>query len=287
MKLLFNLAQSLDDPDEYFTTYRQEMENELTPLGWYETGISFYGTFAKKFNYHFSIVNGLDSSGFNSRGWIRDGHQERFEMANAESFAGMFRMDYKFGKNRNTYVGFSTYIGDSAANRPKNDMKETAYVTLFEGHFTYNEFPLRIVASGIYGNLENSNIVSAKNASLSNELGVKRTPVGKNAVGFSTEIGYDIIHLFSAKAKQMLYPFMRYDYYDSMYDVEGTIIDNPRWQRSTITGGLNWFIAQEVILKANYSRRQLGSQNYDLSTLTYTGKKQVENTFSLGIGFEF
>ncbi len=287
IKLLFNLAQSLDDPDEYFTTHRQEMENELTPLGWYESGVSFYGTFAKKFNYHFSIVNGLDSSGFNSRGWIRDGHQERFEMVTAESFAAMFRLDYKFGKNKHTYFGFSTYIGDAAANRPKDDIKETAYVTMFEGHFTYNEFPLRIYTTSIYGNLENSNIVSVRNSSLSNELGVKRTPVGKNAVGFTTEIGYDVLHLFNPKAKQMLYPFMRYDYYDSMFDVEGSIIDNPRWERSVITGGLNWFIAQEVILKAQYSSRRLGSQNYNLSTLEFTGKKQMENTFSVGIAFEF
>ncbi|WP_309641725.1 autotransporter outer membrane beta-barrel domain-containing protein [Flavobacterium sp.] len=287
IKLLFNLAQSLDDPDEYFTTHRQEMENELTPLGWYENGISFYGTFAKKFHYYFTIVNGLDSSGFNSRGWIRDGHQERFEMVTAESFATMLRLDYKFGKNKHTYVGLSTYIGDSAANRPKDDIKETAYVTMIEGHFTYNEFPLRIYATGIYGNLENSNIVSVRNASLSNELGVKRTPVGKNAVGFSTEIGYDILHLFNPKIRNMLYPFMRYDYYDSMHDVEGSIIDNPRWERSVITGGFNWFISQEVIIKAQYSSRRLGSQNYDLSTLEYTGKKQMENTWSIGIGFEF
>ena len=32
LKLLFNLAQTLDDPDEYFTTHRQEAENELLPF---------------------------------------------------------------------------------------------------------------------------------------------------------------------------------------------------------------------------------------------------------------
>ncbi len=287
IKVLFNLAQSLDDPDEYFTTNRQEMENELTPLGWYEVGLSFYGTFCKKFNYNLTLVNGLDSSGFNSRGWIKDGHQERFEMANAESFALMVRLDYKFGRHKNTYFGFSTYVGDSGANRPKNDLKESAYVTMIEGHFTYNEFPLRIYSTAIYGNLENSNIVSLKNASLSNELGVKRTPVGKNALGFTTEVGYEVLHLFNSKSRQMLYPFMRYDYYDTMYKVEGSIIDNPRWQRNVITGGLNWVIAKEVTIKANYTNRTLGSQNYNLSTLQFTGKKQHENTFSLGIGFEF
>lgn len=287
LKLLFNLAQTLDDPDEYFTTHRQEMENELTPLGWYETGISFYGTFAKKFNYIFSIVNGLDSSGFSSRGWIRNGHQERFEMVTAESFATMLRLDYKFGKHRHTFTGLAAYVGDSSANRPKDDMKESAYITMIEGHFAYFEYPFRVYTSAIYGNLENSNIVSIKNASLSNSLGVKRTPVGKNAVGFTTEIGYEILHLMNTKTKQMLFPFLRYDYYDSMHDVEGSVIDNPRWQRSTITGGLNWFVAQEIVVKAHYSNRKLGSQNYDLATLQFTGEKQVENTFSIGIGFEF
>ena len=287
LKVLFNLAQSLDDPDEYFTTHRQEMENELTPLGWYETGIGFYGTFAKKFNYYFTITNGLDSSGFDSRGWIKNGHQERFEMVTAESFATMLRLDYKFGKHKHTYAGMSAYIGDSSANRPKEDMKESAYVTMVEGHFTYNEYPLRVYTTGIYGNLENSNIVSIKNSNLSNNLGVKRTPVGKNAVGFTTEVGYEVLHHFSNYKQHMLYPFFRYDYYDTMYDVEGSIVDNPRWQRSSITGGLNWFIAQEITIKAQYSNRRLGSQNYDLNTLVYTGKKQHENTFSVGIGFEF
>lgn len=286
LKLLFNLAQSLDDPDEYFTTNRQEMENEIFPLGWYETGISFYGTFAKRFNYIFSVVNGLDSSGFSSRGWIKKGYQEKFELVTAESFATMVRLDYKFGKNKHTYVGVSGYIGDSAANRPKTDMKETAYVTIVETHFTYNEFPLRVYTSGVFGNLENSNIVSIKNAALSNNLGVVKTPVGKNAVGFTTEIGYEVLHYFNFK-KNMLYPFLRYDYYDTMYKTEGSVVDNDRWERSSITGGLNWFISQEIIIKAQYSNRRLGSQNYDLSTLQYTGGKQNENTFSVGLGFEF
>jgi len=287
LKVLFNLAQSLDDPDEYFTTHRQEMENAITPLGWYENGIGFYGTFAKNFNYYFTLTNGLDSSGFNSSGWIKNGHQERFELVTAESFATMLRLDYKFGKHKHTYAGMSAYIGDSSANRPKEDMKESAYVTMIEGHFTYNEYPLRVYSTGIYGNLENSNIVSVRNSNLSNNLGVKRTPVGKNAVGFTTEAGYEVLHLFANYKQHMLYPFLRYDYYDTMHDVEGSIVDNPRWQRSSITGGLNWFIAQEIIIKAQYSNRRLGSQNYDLNTLVYTGKQQQENTFSVGIGFEF
>ena len=287
MKMYFGLHQSLDTPVQYFTTTRQEMENAILPLGWYETGIEFYGTFAKRFNYRAYIVSGLDASGFSSRGWIKDGYQQRFEMANAQSLAFSARLDYKFGTHKDSYVGIAAYINDAAANRPKNDMSESAYVTIVEGHVTYNENNLRFNAIGLYGNLENSNIVSIRNANLSNNLGVKRTPVGKNALGLSAEIGYNILPLLKGKSTQMLYPFMRYDYYDTMQDVEGSIIDNPRWERSTITGGINWFVHPQIVVKAQYSDRRLGSENYDLSTLEYTGKKQHDRTFSTGIGFKF
>ncbi|WP_452229270.1 MULTISPECIES: autotransporter outer membrane beta-barrel domain-containing protein [unclassified Lacinutrix] len=287
MKMYFGLHQSLDTPVQYFTTTRQEMENAIIPLGWYETGIEFYGTFAKRFNYRAYIVSGLDASGFSSRGWIKDGYQQRFEMANAASLAFSARLDYKFGTHKDTYVGIAAYINDAAANRPKDDMSESAYVTIVEGHVTYNENNLRCNVIALYGNLENSNIVSLRNANLSNNLGVKRTPVGKNALGVSAEIGYNILPLINTNTTQQLFPFVRYDYYDTMQDVEGSIIDNPRWERNVITGGMNWFVHPQIVVKAQYSDRELGSENYDLSTLEYTGEKQHDRTFSAGIGFKF
>lgn len=287
MKVYFGLHQSLDTPNRYFTTHRQEMENEIIPLGWYENGIELYGTIAKRFNYRIWVVNGLDASGFSSRNWIKGGYQQKFEMVNGESFAFVGRLDYKFGTHKDTFIGLSAYLNDAAANRPKDDMEETAYVSIIEGHVSYNEGNLRFNAMGLYGNLENSNIVSQKNANLSNNLGAKRTPVGKNAIGISAEIGYNILPLLNVGSKQLLYPFARYDYYDTMADVEGNVVDNPRWERSAITGGLNWFVHPQIVVKAHYSDRRLGSENYNQTTLEFTGKKQHEKTFSTGIGFYF
>lgn len=287
MKVYFGLHQTLDTPTRYFTTNRQEMENEILPLGWYENGVEVYGTFAKKINYRFYIVNGLDASGFSSRSWIKGGYQQKFEMVNVESFAFAARLDYKFGKHKDTFIGLAAYINDSAANRPKDDMEESAYVTMIEGHISYNEGNLRFNAMGLYGNLENSNIVSQRNANLSNNLGAKRTPVGKNAIGISAEIGYNILPMINPSSKHMLYPFARYDYYDTMADVEGNVVDNPRWERSSITAGFNWFVHPQIVLKAHYSDRKLGSENYNQTTLQFTGEKQHEKTFSTGIGFYF
>lgn len=287
MKIYVGLSQTLDDVDDYFTTHRPEMENEILPLGWYENGIEFNGVFLKKFKYRLAVTNGLDATGFSSRGWIKDGYQQRFEMKNTESFAYSVSLDYKFGKNPYTFVGVSAYVNDAAANRPKNDMKESAYVKIVEGHVSYNENHLKFDSTILYGDLENSDIVSKKNASLSNNLGVKRTPVGKTVLGFSAEAGYEVLHFIDRKTKQKVYPFVRYDYYDTMHSVEGNVVDNPRWERSAITGGFNWRIISQVIFKAHYSDRKLGSDHYDPETLVYTGKKQHERTFSTGLAFVF
>lgn len=287
MKVFFGLSQDLDEPTEYFTTTLPEMENELIPLGWYENGIQVYGKFAQRFQYRVYVVSGLDASGFSSRNWIKFGHQDRFEMANGESFAFAGRLDYHFGKDKHTFVGVSGYINDAAANRPKNDMEQSAYVTIGEAHVSYHENNFRFHAMGLYGNLQNSDIVSLKNSKLSNNLGVKRNAVGKNALGISAEIGYNVLPLFNNNSEQKIYPFLRYDYYDSMQDVEGNVIDNPRWQRSVITGGINWFVIPDIAVKAQYSDRALGSENFNPNTLEFTGKKQHERTFSVGLAFEF
>jgi hypothetical protein len=286
-KMYFGLAQNLDTPDEYFTTHRPEMENELLPLGWYETGIEINGKFLNdKLQYRVAFVNGLDATGFSSRGFIKRGHQTRFEMANANNWAVATRLDYSLGKHKNSFIGFSTYFGNTADNRPKPDLKNDAYLFLAEGHITYNEGPLRFNSMFLYGNLQNSDLITLRNKNLSNALGVKRTPVAKNALGFSAEIGYDILTLKQGVSEQKIYPFVRYDFYDSMYKTHASITDNPRWERSTITGGINWFIHKGIIFKAQYANRTLGSKKLDANGVL-TNNNEKENTFSAGVGFVF
>ena len=288
MKIHFGLAQNLDRPTSYFTTHRQEMENEILPLGWYENGLQFYGKFWKnRLLYEVSITSGLDASGFSSRGWIKDGYQQRFEMSVGESLAYTLRLDYKFGAHKNTYAGMAFYVNDAAANRPKNDMDKSAYVKIVEAHITYNEKHLRFNAIGLYGDIENSDLVTRKNASLSNNLGVKRTPVGKKAVGVSAEIGYEVLHFIKADAQQQVYPFVRYDYYDTMYETEGAVVKKPRWERNAAIAGINWLITPNIVAKAHYQSRTLGSEHFNTITSLGTGKKQKENTFSAGIAFSF
>ncbi len=91
LKLYMGVASKMDLPVDYFTGYKQEMENAILPLGWYEIGLEVAGDLGaqKKWSYKAYLVNGLSSVGFTSANWIKRGHQKRFEMAYAVNNKGV------------------------------------------------------------------------------------------------------------------------------------------------------------------------------------------------------
>ena len=273
-------------PQHYFTTTRPEAEAHLIPTIWHETGVEIFGSLGA-LNYQAQIVNGLDSTGFSSRHWIVPGHQLRFETANAEAPAFVGRLDYAF--HENATVGISGYYGDTAANRPKPDVDFDAHVGIVSLHGFYEVNAVKIRGLFLWGTLENADQLSKVNRTLSNNLNVKRTPIGSSALGWYIEAGYDILSFFrrqnnSAKDNDLkdtppdmvLDVFARYDYYDTMASVEGIIFDNPRWERSTWTFGINYRVHPKMVFKSHYSLRRLA-----------TTDKNRENTFALGLGFQY
>jgi len=279
MRIYLGNASKLDRPVLYFTPYRSELENTILPLGWYETGVELSGDIAlkgdqeyPKLSYKAYVMSGLDNTGFSSMNWIRRGYQTRFEMINANSFAYAGRLDYVFGQN--SEVGFNVYANNPSPNRPKNDFKQKSWVVYGDVHFTYFKHPWRVAALGMVGHIQNSEALSTANRNLSNNLDVKRTPVGKMAAGAYVEAGYDFLSFVKKPIKQELYAFTRLEWYDSMLKTQGNIFNNPRYERQVYTVGLNYFPIRQIVLKASYAWRLLGSD-------------QKEDTFAMGVGFSF
>ena len=262
-------------PQHYFTTTRPESESNLIPTIWHENGIELFGK-AGALSYQAQVVNGLDSTGFSSRRWIVGGHQLRFETANAEDLALVGRVDYTIVDG--TVFGISGYYGDSADNRPKPDLQVDAHVSIVDLHGFYEVGALKVRGMFLYGTLENSDLISKTNRNLSNNLNVKRTPVGSRASGGYLEVGYNLLTLFKSSliAEAVLDLFVRYDNYDTMAEVEGDIFDNPRWERQTWTFGLNYHPHPQLVFKGHYSARRLGTE-----------VENEENTFALGFGFQY
>ncbi|MCB0706640.1 MAG: hypothetical protein KDC34_15100 [Saprospiraceae bacterium] len=279
MRFYMGNASKQDQPREYFTAYRSEVENTILPLGWYETGIELSGDLVLKSNqtypylaYKLYAVSGLDNTGFSSLNWIRRGYQTRFETINANTLAYALRLDYVFGQD--SEIGFNFYACNPTGNRPKADFTSPSWVTYGDVHFAWEGYPWRIRAYGMLGNIQNSEALSTANRNLSNNLGVKRTPVAKMAGGAYAELAYDILNFTKKIETQQVYLFGRAEWYDSMLKTEGTVSDNPRYERQILTAGLNYFPIPNIVFKAHYAWGFLGSG-------------ETENTFALGFGFDF
>jgi TonB dependent receptor len=285
VKVPFALMFRRDEPTDYLTCINSEMETQILPENWTENGFLLFGKIGKKqqWQYHFALVNGLDGSAFNSANWIKRGNQRRFEMANAENFAFSTRLDYE--PSERVSMGFSLYGGNTTDNRPKPDLRVNTLLGLGEMHFQLKYKVLNINVMALYGALSNSEALSNQNRNLSNNLNVKRTPVGASAFGIFGEMSLKLLGengLFQKNAKKDCVVYGRYDFYDTMRSTQGQIFNNPRWQRETFTFGLVYKIIEQVHLKAQYSLRKVGAP-----APTSINGGRLEKTLVTGFAFEF
>jgi len=267
------MLNRFDKPTEFLTVSRPEAARAVIPVSWHETGLALSGHW-KNLGYRLGLVNGLDGTGFSSKFWIRDGYQGRFEQVDATDLAYFLHTNYSGFTN--LYLAGSLYRGNTTGNRPKDDMEGIdAHVTIAEVHARFQNKFARIYGQYFYGNLGNSDRVTRSNSLLSNNLGVARTPVAANATLYSIEGAFNIFSLRSSAVNTELLPFVRYEYYNTMEDVEGLVFADPRFERNIVTAGINFLPNKNVAFKAEYAHRSLGDSRFN-----------NENTISIGFGVQ-
>jgi hypothetical protein len=259
-------------PVDFFTAARPEAEVSVIPVTWDEIGVEVFGR-AASLSYRLQLINALDSSGFSSKYWVVGGHQGRFEDVRATDLALAGRLDWE--PLQGILVGGSGYYGNTTNNRPKPDMEGIpGHLAIADAHALFEHGPWRGRALALYGTLENADLISAKNSRLSSNLEVPRTPVASAAYAWYAEVGYDVVRLFRSDASWKLYPFVHYEQYDTMAEVDSGIFADPRFLRTVAIAGLNLFASDDVVVKAEFSHRELGSAQLN-----------DENTISIDLGF--
>ena len=268
-------------PSEFFTAARDATASPLIPVTWHENGAGIFGELGffgdSYLSYQALFVNGLDSTGFSSANWIRGGFQERFEYKVAEQPAYVFNVNYY--PTENSMFGVSFYRGNTAENRPKDDVDYDVHVTIGSVFGSWVTGPITLRGEYILGTLENSDLLSRSNRRLSNNLGVVRSPVAKAAESVYVEFGYDISGWIQRGLRVNPGPFdlfVRYDQTDSMDEVEPIIFKNPRWDRESWTLGFNYRFARGFVGKFHHSWRTLG-----------LSRQNKENTLSAGLAYEY
>ena len=270
------MINSYHQPSEYFTVQRPLAESVLLPSVWHETGVELSGTLGQA-RYQLQAVTALDSTGFSGYGFIKGGMQRKMEVRNAKALALVAHGEWGFMPG--AVVGASFYTGDSAPNRPRQNLQVKANVNIGSLYGRYERGALTVRGSALVGTVQNSEWITRANYNTFNGgiLGTSRTPVGKRAVAYSLEAGYNVFSLLDAAwAKGRLDLFGRYELYDTHAQTADNISRIARYRQKAVTVGLNYKPQPGVVLKADYQRR-------DNDGLT----ANRANYFGLAAGFEF
>lgn len=258
-------------PNEFFTVYRPEGESSILPCTWHQTGISLWGR-VQDWRYEMQFLPGLEADMFGAKDWVKGGASSPYEFDIANSYAGVVRIDnYSVPGLR---IGVSGYYGRSASNSLKaykyRDAGADGNVLIGAIDFHYEAKGWVARGSVDYGHLSDSEKITRQNKTLGNNSVSPQTSVASDAMAVGVEVGYDVLR-FNAKAHEsgrQLHIFGRYDYYDSMFKTEGSVVDNPCWGRQKLTVGLNYRPISDIIIKGEYSYRMLKSQFNDEPTLS-------------------
>jgi len=279
------LTNAHHEPINFFGTSRPEGESTIIPCTWHETGIEFLGRFGKgyaTFDYEAMIVTGLNANGFDRNKWVRGGKQGLFEGDNFTSPAYVARLNYS-GVPGLRLGGSFYYCPNTGANADKlvtYDEIGKIPVTIWSFDAQYNNRYVTARANYLTGNIAHADKVGAKNGKLSNKSGYSRlTPIAKRAVSYNAEVGINLGSIIGGSFP-VIYPFAQYEYYNSQEKGEGMDVMDARCQVSKWNFGLNWKALPNLVVKADYTTRQIGT-----SKVFGTGPYNSENEFSIGVAY--
>lgn len=251
-------------PTEFFGVYRPEGENTLMPCTWHEIGLSVWGR-AGAWRYEVMFLPGLDSERFGNQGWIHDGSASPYEFKIANTYAGAARIDNTSVKGLRLSV--AGYVGNSFRNtmaptsNPKNDgVRGTVSIGTFD--FCYDNY--NVVARGHfdYGHLSDAHHISSFNMSMTNKSPSKRQTVASDVIATGIEAGYNFFGLSRTltASRQKLYLFGRYDFYDSMWKMDGGDQKADWCGRQRVAVGVNYYPIRDIVVKGEYAIGLPGSQ---------------------------
>lgn len=251
-------------PTEFFTNMRPEGERTIMPCTWHQTGVSLWGK-TTDWRYELLFLPGLDSDRFNSQNWIGGAAGSPYEFEIANSYAGAFRVDNFSVKGLR--LSLSGYIGNSFKNTLSSTegakykgVKGTVLLGAFD--FCYNSHNIIVRGNFDYGHLYDSELITSYNMTMRKDSPSPKQHIGSDALAGGLEFGYDF---FSLNKKlhsegQSFHLFARYEYYDSMFRTQGSVIDSEWCAQHRWVVGLNYRPMRDIVVKAEYGQGILAKQ---------------------------
>jgi len=286
-----------DEPIQYFSVNRPEVERIIIPSQWIDLGIMTYGKITNDLSYTFSVYQGLDARGYNGGTWIRRGRNDEFRGV-FNSVVLNSQLEYNGIKNTTLNVaGLWTQAGSNeVVNLGGIDTKVKANTYLLSSFVRNTYKNWSFMALGSVGSMSDTDLIFELTRPVSSgdadpDIG---QVLGSTVHGYYLEVGYDILPLFRDKkkasqrknvlinSKEMKLPlFARFEQLNTHSRIDDSLRDIPRFQSnlSALTVGLNFNPKRSIVLKANYQFRW---NKQPLPSGLFEGDR-----FELGMGFIF
>lgn len=286
MVLPVGLTNAHHEPILFFGTIRPEAETTFIPSTWHEIGLSIFGRLGRDYSrvsYEAYVTTGLNADGFGRDAWVADGKQGLFETDNFTSPAYTVRLDYEGVPGLRVGASYY-YCNDATANadkRFKYSSLDGVSVNILSADAQYRNRYVTARANVLWGQISNSQKlsgVSLSNLSNYHHGAMRRT--AKNALSYGLEAGLNLSAFAASTRCPVIYPCGRYEYYNPQERGEGTQLIDPRCQVSKWTGGLNWFALPNLVVKADWSTRKVGT-----SRVFGHSRYNRENEFSIGVAY--
>jgi len=283
-----------DEPIQFFSVNRPDVERIIIPSQWIDLGIMTYGAFGEDWTWTLSAYQGLESRKYNGGTWIRRGRDDELRF-NFNSVLLNSQVGYTGFKN--TLINLSGILTDAGSNKElvTNGVRERVNArTFLLSSFIRNEWDnWTFMVLGSYGRMNNTEgIYRLTDFAQANRVGGQ--VLGREVFGYYLEVGYDLMPLLRNSSvvkgsgnifydpKEMMLPvFFRYEHLNTHSNIHPDLLDFERFHSDlrALTVGLNFNPRRNIVAKANYQfrwNRQLLS----------TGEKEG-NRLEFGLGFIF
>jgi outer membrane murein-binding lipoprotein Lpp len=255
------------EPTTFNSVERPSFAKYIIPTTWSSDGIGIFGNLNDSLSYEAYVVGGLDGSGFSSKNGIRGGRIKERPSLHDPAVTG--RIDYyAFGNepdsSQSLRLGLSGYFGGIDNGNKGNNPGINGEVGIYSADFEYN-----VGKFDFLGAIAHTHVNGAKNIG---------NGTAEEMFGWYLEGAYHFMPDEWKKgklAKSDAVVFLRYDDFDTQYQMPSGVSRNPAGDRSEWTIGTAFWPTPNLVVKADYQIPDDASGD------------DLGHRFNLGIGFAF
>jgi len=255
MLIPMGIVNEYHEPTTFNGVERPNMDKYIIPSTWRELGAGFSGNFPNAaLRYQLYVINGF--SGYNGLGTFtgkngfRSGRQKGAESyISSPNLAG--KVDF-YGLP-GLKVGLAGYLGKSQSTLFNGLNESDAFAVAQADSSVVNismlgiDFRYQKQGFEARGQLVNTSVGNSieYNSFTGNDIGSRQ-------FGYYLEAGYDVLKLTKVNNDKGLVLFCRYENYNTHKDTAGELTINNAYNRTDITLGASFKLANGAVLKTDY-----------------------------------